>query len=285
MSLERRKLGRTGIEVPAVGLGTWQVLDVRGREEGSRHEVVRAALEEGANLFDSSPMYGEAERVLGDALEEHGRDRATVATKVWTSNDREAERQIERSLSYFGGRVELYQVHNFVAVERRLATLHRLKDEGKVRAVGVTHYSRAAFSDFMSVMHSGRVDFVQVPYNAAETSVTEELLPLAEEVGLGVIAMVPLGSGRLVRSTPSRSELEPLREFGVETWAQALLKFVLSDRRVSCAIPATSNPDRMRENALAGEPPWFGDEERRCVADLAQRWGGRWRTSARVMRG
>jgi aryl-alcohol dehydrogenase-like predicted oxidoreductase len=96
-------------------------------------------------------------------------------------------------------------------------------------------------------------------------------LPLAEELGLGMVAMVPLGSGRLVRSTPSRSELDPLREFGVETWAQALLKFVLSDRRVSCAIPATSNPDRMRENALAGEPPWFGDEERRCVADLAQR--------------
>jgi aryl-alcohol dehydrogenase-like predicted oxidoreductase len=106
--VERRKLGSAGIEVPAVGLGTWQVLDVRGREEGSRHEVVRAALEEGANLFDSSPMYGEAERVLGDALRKHGRDRATVATKVWTSNDREAERQIERSLGYFGGRVELY---------------------------------------------------------------------------------------------------------------------------------------------------------------------------------
>jgi diketogulonate reductase-like aldo/keto reductase len=86
-----------------------------------------------------------------------------------------------------------------------------------------------------------------------------------------MVAMVPLGSGRLVRSTPSRSELDPLREFGVETWAQALLKFVLSDRRVSCAIPATSNPDRMRENALAGEPPWFGDEERQYVAALARK--------------
>ena len=94
--------------MPTVGLGTWRVLDVRGREEGSRHEVVRAALEEGANLFDSSPMYGESERVLGDALREHGRERAIVATKIWTSNDGEAERQIERSLGYFGGRVELY---------------------------------------------------------------------------------------------------------------------------------------------------------------------------------
>ena len=254
-----------------MGLGTWQVLDVRGREEGARHEVVRAALEEGANLFDSSPMYGEAERVLGEALSKHGRERAIVATKVWTSSDREAERQIERSLSYFCRRVELYQVHNLVAVERRLDTLHRLKEEGRVRAVGVTHYSRAALGDLMGVMRSGRVNFVQVPYNAAETSVTRELLPLAQDLDLGVIAMVPLGSGRLLRSAPSPEKLEPLREFGVETWAQALLKFVLSDRRVGCAIPATSSPDRMRENARAGEPPWLGDEERRYVADLARR--------------
>jgi aryl-alcohol dehydrogenase-like predicted oxidoreductase len=269
--LERRDLGTSGVEVPVVGLGTWQVLDVRGREEESRHEVVRAALEEGANLFDSSPMYGEAERVLGDALRKFGRDRAIVATKVWTSNDREAERQIERSLGYFGGRLELYQVHNLVAVERRLNTLHRLKDEGIVRTVGATHYSRAAFGNLASVMRSGRVDFVQVPYNAAETAATQELLPLAEELGLGVIIMVPLGSGRLVRNAPPQRDLEPLREFGVETWAQALLKFVLSDRRVSCAIPATSSPERMRENARAGEPPWFGDEERRYVAELARR--------------
>lgn len=260
------------MEAPAIGLGTWQVLDVRGlEEEQARHEVVSAALEEGANLFDSSPMYGEAERVLGDALRKFGRDRAIVATKVWTSNDGEAERQIERSSRYFGGRVELYQVHNLVAVERRLDTLHRLKDEGRVRSVGATHYSRAAFGDLMSVMRSGRVEFVQVPYNAAETAAAQELLPLAEELGLGVIVMVPLGSGRLVRNAPHQSELEPLREFGVETWAQALLKFVLSDRRVSSAIPATSSPERMRENARAGEPPWFGDQEREYVAELARR--------------
>jgi aryl-alcohol dehydrogenase-like predicted oxidoreductase len=216
-------------------------------------------------------MYGAAERVLGDALQKYGRDRAIVATKVWTSNDRDAERQIERALDYFGGRVELYQVHNLVAVERRLETLHSLKEEGRVRLVGATHYSRAAFGDLMSVMRSGRVDFVQLPYNAAETAAAEELLPLAEELGLGVIVMVPLGSGRLVRSAPPHRELEPLREFGVETWAQALLKFVLSDRRVSVAIPATSSPERMRENARAGEPPWFGDEEREYVARLARR--------------
>jgi len=253
-----------------VGLGTWQVLDVRGSEEEARHEVVGAALEAGITLFDSSPMYGEAERVLGDALEKHGRDRATVATKVWTSDDREAERQIEHALDFFGGHVEIYQVHNLVAVEKRLDMLERLKEEGKVRSIGATHYSHSAFPALMDVMRGGRIDFVQVPYNAADTTVTEEVLPLAEELDLGVIVMVPLGSGRLVRNAPSEEELEPLREFGVETWVQALLKFVLSDERVSCVIPATSKSERARENARAGEPPFFGKEEREYVSQLAR---------------
>ncbi len=266
-----RKLGSNGVEVSIVGLGTWQVLDVRGREqEETRHEVVRTALDSGVTLFDSSPMYGEAERVLGDALKKYGRDRATVATKVWTSNDREAERQIENALTFFDGRVELYQVHNLVAVEKRLGMLEELKSEGKVMSIGATHYSRSAFPALKDVMRSGRVDFVQVPYNAADVTVAKEVLPLAQERGLGVIVMVPLGSGRLVRDAPSDKDLEPLKEFGVDTWAQALLKFVLSDERVSCAIPATSKPERARENAHAGDPPFFGEEEREYVRQLAR---------------
>ncbi len=271
--MQVRKLGSNGVEVSAVGLGTWQVLDVRGREqEEARHEVVRAALDSGVTLFDSSPMYGEAERVLGDALKKYGRDRANVATKVWTSNDREARRQIENAFSFFGDRVELYQVHNLVAVEKRLDMLEELKVGGKVKSIGATHYSRSAFPALMEVMRSGRVDLVQVPYNAADVTVAQEVLPLAQELGLGVIAMIPLGSGRLVRDAPTDKDYyEPLREFGIETWAQALLKFVLSDERVSCAIPATSKPERARENARAGDPPFFGQEEREYVARLARR--------------
>ncbi len=194
-----------------------------------------------------------------------------VATKVWTSDDREAKRQIENALGFFGGRVELNQVHNLVAVEKRLAMLERLKSEGKVCSIGATHYSHSAFPALMEVMRGGRVDFVQVPYNAADTVVEEEVLPLAEDLGLGVIAMVPLGSGRLVRNAPSKKDLEPLKGFGIGTWAQALLKFVLSDNRVTCAIPATSDPDRARENARAGEPPFFEDEEREYVSRLSRR--------------
>ncbi len=268
--MQHRRLGRSDVEISAVGLGTWQVLDVRGREEEARHEVVRAALESGITLFDSSPMYGEAERVLGGALKKHGRDRATVATKVWTSDDREAERQIQDALSFFDGQVELYQVHNLVAVGKRLDMLEELQSEGRVRSIGATHYSRSAFPALMDVMRSGCVDFVQVPYNATDVTVTEEVLPLAEELGLGVIAMIPLGSGRLVRNAPSDKDLEPLREFGIETWAQALLKFVLSDERVSCAIPATSKPERALENARAGDPPFFGEEQREYVRRLAR---------------
>jgi aryl-alcohol dehydrogenase-like predicted oxidoreductase len=267
-----RNLGRCGIEVSVIGLGTWQVLDVWRRErEEERHEVVRAALDSGITLFDSSPMYGDAERVLGEALSKYGRDRAIIATKVWTSDDQEAERQIEDALGFFDDRVELYQVHNLVAVERRLDTLEALKAEGKVCSIGATHYSHSAFPALMDVMYSGRADFVQVPYNALDVKVNEEVLPLAEDLGLGVIAMVPLGSGRLVRNAPSEEDLEPLKEFGLETWAQALLKFVLSDGRVSCAIPATSKPERAWENARAGEPPFFGDEAREHVRRLAQR--------------
>lgn len=268
--MERRRLGESDLEVPAVGMGTWQVLDVRGAEEKERYRVIETAIEAGADLFDSSPMYGEAERVLGGALDRLGRDRATVATKVWTSNDAEAERQIRDALGFFGGRVDLYQVHNLVAVGRRLEMLERLKDEGKVRSIGATHYSPSAFGDLMEVMRSGRVESVQVPYNAVETSVTRDVLPLAEELGLGVVVMVPLGSGRLVRDAPPPDKLQPLEEFGIRTWAQALLKYVLSDGRVTCAIPATSSPERMRENAEAGDPPWFGEEERRYVEELAR---------------
>jgi aryl-alcohol dehydrogenase-like predicted oxidoreductase len=152
---------------------------------------VLAALDAGITLFDSSPMYGEAERVLGDALREHGRDRATVATKVWTSDDREAERQIGDALSFFDGRVELYQVHNLVAVDKRLDMLEGLKEEGTVRSIGATHYSHSAFPELMEVMRGRRIDFVQVPYNAADTTVAREVLPLAAELGLGLIVVSP----------------------------------------------------------------------------------------------
>jgi diketogulonate reductase-like aldo/keto reductase len=241
-------------------MGTWQTLDV---PEG-RNDVVAAALDAGSTFVDSSPMYGEAERTLAEGLGDR-RDEAFVATKLWTSDDAEAERQAERAIGWYG-RVDLYQVHNLVGTMKRLDLLERLRAEGKVGHLGATHYSPAAFGELETVMRSGRISAIQIPFNPHEREVEARILPLAQELGLGVVVMRPLGAGRLVRSSPSQQELAPL---GVETWAQALLKYVLSDPRITVAIPATSKAARVRENAAAGEPPWFGADERALVERLA----------------
>ena len=269
-AIDARPLGRTsGLTVPAVGMGTWQTLDVRGEDAERRaHEIVAEALGAGARFVDSSPMYGEAERVLGEALAGR-RDDAIVATKVWTPDDAEAERQVQRALGWYGGRVDLYQVHNLVAWRRRLTLLERERDRGTVVAIGATHYSPSAFGELAEVMRTGRISAIQIPYNPHERDVEREILPLAQDLGLGVVVMRPLGGGRLVRDDPGPAALEPLGAFGVETWGQALLKWVLSDARCHVAIPATSRPGRMRENAAAGAPPWLDDEARAYVARLA----------------
>jgi diketogulonate reductase-like aldo/keto reductase len=221
-------------------------------------------------LFDSSPMYGAAEEVLSVALEGR-RDNALVATKIWTGSREEGEAQAKRALAWFGGRIDLYQVHNLVAWETQLALLERLRDKGAVAAIGATHYSPPAFDELATVMRTGRISTIQIPYNPIENAVERTILPLAEELNLGVVVMRPFGEGALMRRPPSAQELSPLADFGVQTWAQALLKWILSDRRCHITIPATSKPGRTRENARAGEPPWFGKAERDLVRRLATR--------------
>jgi diketogulonate reductase-like aldo/keto reductase len=192
----------------------------------------------------------------------------TVATKIWTPSVDEGREQYRRQVEWFG-RVEIEQVHNLVAWKEHLEWLEDERDAGRVDRLGVTHYDAGAFGELAEALRTGRFDVVQLPYNPHEREVERELLPLAAELGVSVIVMRPLGSGALVRRTPRPEQLAPLREFGVETWAQALLKWVLSDERVDVAIPATSRPERTAENARAGEPPWFGPRERKLVEELA----------------
>jgi diketogulonate reductase-like aldo/keto reductase len=242
-------------------MGTWQTFDVAE----SPQAVVDAALGAGIEVFDSSPMYGRAERVLGEALARR-RDDAFVATKIWTSSPEEGRAQAERALAWLGGYVDLYQVHNLVATDAQLSLIEELRDQGKVRLAGATHYSSSAFGDLARLMRSGRIQAVQIPYNPRQRDVEREILPLAAELGIGVLVMRPFAEGALVRRPPSVADLA---ELGVETWAQALLKWVLSDPRCTCAIPATSKPERAAENARAGDPPWFDPEQRDYVARLA----------------
>jgi aryl-alcohol dehydrogenase-like predicted oxidoreductase len=252
-------------------MGTWRTFDVRGEDAvaGARR-VVDAALDAGARVFDSSPMYGSAEEALGETLEGR-RDEAFVATKLWSHSPVEGRHQADRALRWFGGRIDLLQVHNLAAWDDQLANIEELRDAGVVGLAGATHYSPSAFGELATVMRTGRVQAVQVPYNPNEREAEREILPLAEELGIGVLVMRPLGGGSLVRHAPEPEELEPLREHGVETWSQALLKWALSDPRCTVAIPATSRPGRMTENAAAGEPPWLGPEERALVERLAGR--------------
>jgi diketogulonate reductase-like aldo/keto reductase len=256
--MEERRLG------PVVGLGTWNTF--RG-DAALATRIVGAAREAGVRCFDTSPMYS-SEQALGAAL---GDDRvgATVLTKIWTSSPDEARGQYEDQLAWFG-RVELEQVHNLVAWEQHLPWLEEERDAGRIDRLGVTHYSPSTFDELARALRTKRFDTVQVPLNPRERACERELLPLAEELGVAVIVMEPLGSGALLRETPTAEALAPLRDFGVETWPQALLKWALSDRRLDLVIPATSKPERAAENAAAGEPPWFGREERAYVERLAE---------------
>ena len=266
--MERRPLGADGPQVPVVGLGTWQVLDVHGAaQEAGAHAVVAAALDAGSTFVDTSPMYGEAERVLADGLGAR-RDEAFVADKIWTPDARTGEAQAQAALDRYG-RIDLYQVHNLVNTRAHLDLLDRLRGEGRVGRLGATHYRASAFGELASVMRSGRIEAIQIPYNPHEREAAREILPLAAELGLGVVVMRPLGGGGLVQRAPSEAELAPLAEFGIRTWAQALIKWAMSDPRCTVAIPATSRVERVGENAAAGEPPWLGREERALVARLA----------------
>src|SRR5947208_852908 len=205
-------------------------------------------------------MYGRAEDVLGRALGSR-RDETIVATKIWASTAQEGRRQFERQLSFYGGRVDVLQVHNLLAWDDQLAWMERERGAGRIGLLGATHHASGALDDLATLMRSGRVQCIQVPYNPLERDVERQILPLAEELGLGVIVMRPFAEGALVPG-PDEAELEKL---GVRTWSQALLRWILSDHRVHVAIPATSDPQHARENAEAGEPPWFDDDQRRFV--------------------
>lgn len=269
--MERRLLGTSGLHVPAVGAGTARVFNVRGDPDQARCEaVVDAALDSGADLFDTSPMYGEAERVLAVSLGERRSD-ALVATKVWARTRAIGEQQVEQALGWFGA-VDLYQVHNALGADEYIPMLVALRRRGLVRAIGVSQYLPSSFPLLLELMRARKVDAVQVPYHPGERSAESEILPEADRLGIGVIAMTPFATGRLFEHAPPDEALAPLAAAGVHTWAQALLKWTLSDPRVSCVIPATSRPEHMRLNASAGDPPWLSPDERRLIEELARAW-------------
>lgn len=252
-----------------VGLGTWLTFDLGPERQQVADEVVETAYRSGTRLYDSSPMYGRAQEVLGQAVDGR-RDDVFIASKIWTPSQEQGRFQLEAQLGYFGGRVDLEQVHNLVAWEQHLPWLDEEKAAGRIHRIGVTHWNAGCFSELERALRTGRFDVVQLPLNPGERESEARLLPLAEELEVAVIVMSPFGGtgAPLLRHAPGAEELEPLRTFGMESWPQALLKWVLSDPRVDLVIPATRHPERVRENARAGEPPWLDPDERAYVARL-----------------
>ena len=249
-------------------MGTWQTFDVR--DAAAVRPVTDAVLAGGAAFFDSSPMYGAAERVLAETLGAR-RKAVVIATKVWARSGREGREQIDRALAWYGGTIDLYQIHNLEAWTTHLPYLEELRDAGRIRAIGITHYSASAFDRMAEIMETGRVTAIQVPYNPRERDVERHILPLAAARGIGVIVMRPLGQGGLARTSPPARELAFLGDHGLGTWAQALVNWGVSDPRVTVSIPATRDVGHARDNCTVGTARRFDPDVRDRVAALARR--------------
>lgn len=250
-----RTIPSSGERIPAVGMGTWITFNVGDDPvlRAARAEVMRAFFEAGGRMIDSSPMYGSSQSVIGHGLESLGRpEHFFAADKVWTSSPGEGPGQIERSRRQWGvPRFQLLQVHNLLAWEAHLETLEAMKVEGRLRYLGITTSHGRRHSDLERIMRERPLDFVQLTYNPVDRQVEERLLPLAREKGIAVIVNRPFRRGSLT----ARMESQPLPkwagEIGAESWAQIILKFILSHDAVTLPIPATTKPEHARENLRA----------------------------------
>lgn len=267
----------SGERIPAIGMGTWITFNIGDDPVASaqRLEVLRAFFAHGGGMIDSSPMYGSAEAVLGRLLALLGEKTSGLfaATKVWTSNGAAGPAEIEHSRRLWGVRhLELLQVHNLLAWEHHLETLMQMKASGALRYVGITTSHGRRHADMMRIMRDWPLDFVQATYNIHDREAERELLPLAAERGIAFIANRPYRRGSLIDFVQRHPLPEWAAEIDCPHWPAFLLKFIVSHPAVTCAIPATSRVDHMRENmgALYGRQPDAAMRERmaRYVAAL-----------------
>jgi diketogulonate reductase-like aldo/keto reductase len=256
---QQRRIPRTSEPLPLVGLGTWITFNV-GDDPAGRAEstaVMRAFFEGGGRLIDSSPMYGSAQAVVGHGLRQLGQPRQVFsADKVWTGSDAARDAQIEASRRAWGlPRFDLLQVHNLLAWESHLPALLRLREQGRLRHVGITTSEGRRHGDIERLMASQPIDTVQVTYNLLDREVEQRILPLAAERGIAVIVNRPFQQGALLRRLARHPLPAWAREQGMNSWAQAALKFVISHPAVTCAIPATTRVDHVRENVACAAGP------------------------------
>ena len=273
-----RRIPSTGETIPAIGLGTSGPFEV-GADDSARkplREVLHAFFASGATLVDTSPMYSTAEAVLGDLLTPEQQSKVFIATKVWTPGsgghgEVKGVEQMQRSMALLKHpRIELMQVHNLVDLDAHLKTLRRWKAEGKVKYLGVTHYTTSSYPDLISIIEREKLDFVQFNYSVTTREAEKRLLPLCADRGVAVLINRAFEDGNLF----SRVQGKPLPawagEFGAKSWAQVFLKFVLAHPAVTCVIPATGKVKNLADNLGAAIGPLPDAKQReKIVAALA----------------
>jgi aryl-alcohol dehydrogenase-like predicted oxidoreductase len=251
-ALLTRAIPATGGKIPVVGLGTGRFYGHR-LTSATAQEVLTRFVELGGKVIDSSPMYGRAESVIGDLTsEQHLRDSLFLATKVWTSGKQAGIDSMQRSFDRLQvKRLDLMQVHNLVDLDTQLTTMRAWKEQGRIRYIGITHYADSAFPEVEKILRREKLDFLQINYSIIDRAAEERLLPLAREREVAVLINRPFASGDLfarVRATP----LPDWGEFDCKSWAQFLLKWILGNATVTCAIPATGNVRHLEDNMAAG---------------------------------
>ena len=251
-----RAVPSTDEKLPVIGLGTWNVFDVDLTPENERQlaQVLSLFVKLGGRVIDSSPMYGRAEEVIGKLATKLAlHDKLFLATKVWTRGRQAGIESMERSLARMQmKRIDLMQVHNLVDISIQLDTMQDWKAQGRFRYIGVTHYNATAFPELEKVLRSQKLDFLQINYSIMEREAEERILPLARDRQVAVIINRPFGGGDLFSQVRSRPLPDWAAQFECRSWAQFFLKWILAHPAVTCAIPATNNPQHLEDNMQAG---------------------------------
>lgn len=252
-----RNIPSTGEPLPVMGLGTWQTFDVEAISP-KLPKVLDELYAGGGRVIDSSPMYGKAEKIIGEITTNSAhRDNFFYATKVWISGKQEGLKQIDSSFKKMNRKViDLVQVHNLLDWKTHLQTLRTMKDEGRIRYIGLTHYLDSAHAELEALMRSEPLDFVQFNYSIDDIQVENRLIPAAAELGVATIVNRPFGEGKIFRKVEGKPLPTWAAELGIGSWASFFLKFIIGHPGVTCVIPATADPEHAKENCLAatGEP-------------------------------
>lgn len=266
-----RAIPSSGEQVPVIGLGTWQAFDIAPShpEWAQALEALKTFFEGGGRVVDSSPMYGQAEAAIGALAKELGiAERLFLATKVWTQGRAAGTAQMQASLDKLQTpTIDLMQVHNLVDLDTHLATLAEWKAAGRVRLVGATHYTEGAYAALEAAMRRHSLDFIQINYSAAEPASEARILPLAQERGIAVLINRPFAGGDVFSRLRRTALPEWAGEVAAQSWAQLLLKYVLSHPAVTCAIPGTRNPRHIADNLGAGSGPLPDARQRQRIRD------------------